>query len=319
MQVLPTLWRNVVDEEPDLWLFAVLRRGAELGELTNERVDALLNELTEIASRRMRALVMKTPFEQGRHRALRASLERANLGLEHLTRADTSRAVVLLRDTTLSRLDAEGDALIEAVRHRAEAVRKELTLANTSPSPFDETDELELVNAVEEMFFDGLRRGELALHRVVPRLTEAAIPGPIRSLRDVRKAHAMLDAFDARAEIFRAFPRERLFARTFETDVLADTARVVLSRLYIRLATNDADELRFDISDADIRRFEEVRDLDATRNRLLRWIESFVHDRISHAHRRRAHEYLLACLESIADVLPFLDARDNDVKSVPST
>lgn len=303
MSPLPIRWRPLADEEPDLWLFVVLRWGTEEGKLGPECLDAFLNEAMRSASRRMEALVLRLPAEEGRRQAIRLSLERASLGLEYLTKAEKSQALTLLRENSFSRLEAEGEALLERVRRRAESVHQSLHL--TSPTPFLPVEEIELANAIETFFLDALSRGELALEKVGPRLRKSVSPRPIRTLREVQNAFRMLDALTARVEVFRAFPPERLFARKYEMDLFADTAAVILTRLFVHLVAHGTQQPDFDVSEEDVHRFSEL--FETERETLTRWIETFVRRHLSPTHQSWGHAYLLASLEGIFEILPFLE------------
>ncbi|GIX07823.1 MAG: hypothetical protein KatS3mg115_2226 [Candidatus Poribacteria bacterium] len=73
------------------------------------------------------------------------------------------------------------------------------------------------------------------------------MPGPWRTLEDLRIVLEQIHFFRARIALFRSFPPERLFAVSYPVDPLGDMARVAISRLLVRVAVEGDGGLRFDL------------------------------------------------------------------------
>ncbi|MFY2559214.1 DUF6178 family protein [Corallococcus terminator] len=113
-----------------------------------------------------------------------------SLGLEHLTGADPSRAIEVLRDTPLRRIFQTGFTLTLQLKFRADRLAK---------SPGAMVDGVLLVLPEEGAALEALRRKR-------PRRTlkvEGAEPVPFRSLREVAASEAVLARAEAQVEVLR--------------------------------------------------------------------------------------------------------------------
>lgn len=287
----------------ELFLFRALRIGVESGVLPFDTHDALLMELSRIASNDMDALVLRESHEVARETAFSGALHRASIGLEYAAGGVEARGADLLAEAPLSTAANTGGVILARLREQAEQARGLLRLTSDLPTALSILDELYLANTVEDMFLDELTRGLLTVWRPAPRLTEITPGRRIASLADIRTASAMLGYLDARAELFRSFPRERLFAQTYPTDALGGCDAVVICRMMVLVVTANALTPRFHFTQTDASTFRAAGDV----SDLLRdWIDDYTSATLPGARQAQAREYMMACLAALPDLLDSL-------------
>ncbi|MBM3214824.1 hypothetical protein FJZ36_07920 [Candidatus Poribacteria bacterium] len=289
-------------EEP--FLARAVRAGIESGGLSNVQIEEITRGIGALASVRADALVLISPVGTIGSVALQSATARVSIGLEACA-GSLDQGVALLAGEGVTRLYAEGDRRLNVVVARAVQVRESLHFRNPLSPPLRAIDELDLLNGIEDLVARDIVQCRVSVAAPVPRFTDVAQSMPIDHLDRLTVAHAQLDAFAARVDLFSAFPPHELFIRDYPTDELGDTARMVLCRLWVRLVTGAGSPLRFDVTPEQVEMV--LQDLrPEVLASLRRWNHDFIRSHVSGPHAAGAVEYMDAVLATLPDSLEML-------------
>ncbi len=212
----------LIEYDPRLFLFRAL---SELGELENvpiERIDEFNRQIVAIMNKRS----VVEPVDISKLSELRTVARdvvlRLNLGLEHGSKLDLSRARHLLVRNDMIRFYQIGNTLMTKLKRDAEAVRQRarLTIAESGMVQIgahpEAAMEIPLLSQTEEDFLSALIEGNLIIGEVTVVVESTSEQEqPLEQLSQVKIAEGMLKNLDFRLDYLQTLP---LYLIVKETD-----------------------------------------------------------------------------------------------------
>ena len=238
----------LIEYDPRLFLFRAL---SELGEQENvpiERIDEINRQIVAIMNKRS---VME-PVDISKLSELRGVARdvtlRLNLGLEHGSKLDLSRARHLLVRNDMIRFYQIGNTLMTKLKRDAEAIqhRARLTIAETGMVQVgghpDAVMEMPLLSQVEEDFLSGVIEEDLIIGEVAPIIeSKAEKAQPIEQFRQVEVADGMLKNIGLRLDYLQTLPlyllaKEKDFRYVERLESSEDLAGKITCGMIVNLA-----------------------------------------------------------------------------------
>ncbi len=239
---------SLIEYDSRLFLFRVL---SELGELENvpvERIDELNRQIVAIMNKRS---VME-PVDISKLSELRGVARdvvlRLNLGLEHGSKLDLSRARHLLVRNDMIRFYQIGNTLMTKLKRDAETLRQRarLTIAESGMVQVgghpEAVMEIPLLNQLEEDFLSAVIDGTLIIGEVAVVIkSRVEREQPIEQLSQVEIADRMLKNIGLRLDYFQTLPlyliaREKDFRYVEGMESSEDLARKITCGMIVNLA-----------------------------------------------------------------------------------
>ena len=241
---------SLIEYDPRLFLFRVLSELGELEEVPIERIDELNRQIVAIMNKRS---VME-PVDISKLSELRGVARdvvlRLNLGLEHGSKLDLSRARHLLVHNDMIRFYQIGNTLMTKLKCDAEALqqRARLTIAESGMVQVgghpEAVMEMPLLSQIEEDFLPAVIDETLIIGEVAPVIQSKTEKGqPIEQLSQVEIADRMLKNIGLRLDYLQTLPlhliaKEKNFRYVEGMESLEDLAGKITCGMIVNLAIN---------------------------------------------------------------------------------
>ena len=239
---------SLIEYDPRLFLFRAL---SELGEQENvpiKRIDEINRQIVAIMNKRS---VME-PVDISKLSELRTVARdvvlRLNLGLEHGSKLDLSRARHLLVRNDMIRFYQIGNTLMTKLKREAEALqqRARLTIAETGMVQVgghpEAVMEMPLLSQIEEDFLSAVIEENLIIDEVVPVIeSKSEKAQPIEQFSQVEIADGMLKNIGLRLDYLQTLPlyllaKEKDFRYVEGMESLEDMAGKITCGMIVNLA-----------------------------------------------------------------------------------
>ena len=282
---------SLIEYDPRLFLFRAL---SELGEQENapiERIDEINRQIVAIMNKRS---VME-PVDISRLSELRGVARdvvlRLNLGLEHGSKLDLSRAKHLLVRNDMIRFYQIGNTLMTKLKRDAEAVqqRARLTIAESGMVQVgghpEAVMEMPLLSQIEEDFLSRVIEADLSIGEVAPVIESKAEKAQrIEQFSQVETADGMLKNIDLRLDYLQTLPlyllaKEKDLRYVEGIESLEDMAGKITCGLMVNLAIDGGKY--FCVTPDKVRNFREAcvtadEIAEAVEEQLLAWLLEYL-------------------------------------------
>ncbi len=258
---------SLIEYDPRLFLFRALSELEELENVPTEWIDEINRQIAAIMNKRS---VME-PVDISKLSELRTVARdvvlRLNLGLEHGSKLDLTRAKHLLVHNDMIRFYQIGNTLMTKLKHDAEALRQRarLTIAESGMVQIgghpEAVMEMPLLSQIEEDFLSGLTDETLIIGEVVVVIKLKDERGqPIEQLGQVEIADGMLKNIGLRLDYLETLPlyliaKEKDFRYAEGMESSEDLAGKITCGMIVNLAIDSG--RYFCVTVDKVRRFRE--------------------------------------------------------------
>ena len=266
-----------------LFLFQTLVRGDESGEISNDKEEAIRQEIAELSHK----LISVKSEDVSSLPQLRQQVQDAfilvNLGLEYGSHGELDKSVRLLKNNRVVKFFQIGNTLLSELVKRSHDILEDAVLVSPEPCALTRngSENIPVYNEWERQFLDAVNNHKLVIDSSQVMLRDVTSSRPITYLADLAIVRQQLDNIDNRLAYVEALPLRKVLDAEYRVNADGDATREITIALMVNLVLYR--EIDFHFDNNDLKNLLDIAyDTDSgqmrsdSRNSLVDWIKHYL-------------------------------------------